>query len=75
MLPPSLAELLATCLKVVSCLAYSVALDMEAACSSETSVAFEGTTRYYISEDKNSSCNGEVTSTLLYVRPFRHRTT
>jgi hypothetical protein len=35
--------------------AYFLILNMEATCSSETSVDFQRTTRRYISEDKNSS--------------------
>jgi hypothetical protein len=36
---------------IVSCLAYSSTLKMEARCSSETSVDFQRTTRRYIPED------------------------
>jgi hypothetical protein len=37
---------------LVSCLAYSFTLNMEATCSSETWVDFQLTTRRYISEDR-----------------------
>jgi hypothetical protein len=37
---------------LVSCLAYSSTLKMEAKCSSETSVDFQRTTRHYIPEDR-----------------------
>jgi hypothetical protein len=37
---------------LVSCLAYSLILKMEATCSSETSVDFQWTTQYYIPQDK-----------------------
>jgi hypothetical protein len=43
--------LFVTCFMLVSCLAYSSALKMEATCSSETSVDFHRNTRRYISED------------------------
>jgi hypothetical protein len=43
--------LFAACFALVSCLAYSSTLKMEAICSSETSVGFHGTTRRYIPED------------------------
>jgi hypothetical protein len=46
-LPPAFA--------LISCVAYSSILKMEAICSSETSVYFQRTTRRYIPEDKNSS--------------------
>jgi hypothetical protein len=36
---------------LVSCSAYSLALKMEATCSSETSVDFQQTTQHYIPED------------------------
>jgi hypothetical protein len=39
--------------KMVSCLAYSSALKMDATCSSETSVYFQRTTRRYIPGDTN----------------------
>jgi hypothetical protein len=45
-------SLLATCFTLVSCLAYSSTMKMEATCSSETSVDFQRTTRHYIPEDK-----------------------
>jgi hypothetical protein len=38
----------ATCFELVSCLAYTSTLKMEATCFSETSVAFQRTTRRYI---------------------------
>jgi hypothetical protein len=43
---------LATCFTVVSFLAYSWTLKMEAICSSETSFDFQRTIRRYISEDR-----------------------
>jgi hypothetical protein len=49
--PPSLLALLAACFMIVSCLAYSSILKMEAICSSETLVDFHPTTRRYIPED------------------------
>jgi hypothetical protein len=39
------------CFMLVSCLAYSSIMKMEAKCSSETSVDFQRTTRRYITED------------------------
>jgi hypothetical protein len=42
---------LVTCLMLVSCVAYSSNLKMEATCPSEKSVDFQQTTRRYISED------------------------
>jgi hypothetical protein len=46
------------CFSLVSCLAYSSTLMMEAACSSETSVDFQWTTQCYIPEDRahNNRC-------------------
>jgi hypothetical protein len=44
-------HLLATCFTLVSSLAYSLTLKMEATCFSETSVDFQRTTRFYIPED------------------------
>jgi hypothetical protein len=41
----------ATCFTLVSCLAYSSTVKMEAKCSSETSVDIQRTTRCYIPED------------------------
>jgi hypothetical protein len=41
-----------TCCTQVSCLAYSSALNMQATCSSETSVDFQRTIRRYIPEDR-----------------------
>jgi hypothetical protein len=38
--------------KLVSCLAYSSTLKMEATCSSETSVDFQQATLHYIPEDR-----------------------
>jgi hypothetical protein len=46
----SYLSLLAIWTKLVSCLAYSSTLKMEATCSSETSVDFQRTTRRYIPE-------------------------
>jgi hypothetical protein len=43
--------LVATCFTLVSCLAYSSTLKVEATCSFETSVDFQKTTRPYIPED------------------------
>jgi hypothetical protein len=37
---------------LVSCLAYSSALKIEAICSSETSIDFHGTSRSYIPKDR-----------------------
>jgi hypothetical protein len=47
------ADLLATCFMLVSFLAYSSTVNMEATCSSETSVEFQRTTRRYIPEDRD----------------------
>jgi hypothetical protein len=47
-----LQVLLATCLRLLSCLAYSSTLKMEATCSSETSVDFLQKTRRYIPENR-----------------------
>lgn len=43
------------CRLLVSCLAYSLTLEMEAECSSETPADFYQTTRRYVSEDKYSA--------------------
>jgi hypothetical protein len=40
----------ATCFMLVSCLAYSSTLKIEATCSFETSVDFQWTTQHYIQE-------------------------
>jgi hypothetical protein len=48
----ALRALLVTCLKLVSCLVHSFTLKTEAACSSETCVEFQQTTRRYIPEDR-----------------------
>jgi hypothetical protein len=51
--------LLDTCLMLVSCIAYSSTLKMEAMCSSETSGYFQRTTHRYIPENRtlhNHSC-------------------
>jgi hypothetical protein len=47
--------LLATCFMLVSCLAYSSILKMEATCSPETSVDFQQTTLRYIPEYRTFS--------------------
>jgi hypothetical protein len=44
--------MLATCLRLVYCLAYFSALKVEAKCSSEMSVDFQRTTQHYIPEDR-----------------------
>jgi hypothetical protein len=44
--------LLATCSTLVSCLACSLTLKMEAMCGSETSVDFQQTTQHHIPEDR-----------------------
>jgi hypothetical protein len=51
--------LLASCYALVSCLAYSSTLKMEATCSSETSVEFQRTIRRYTPEDRTIQ---EITS-------------
>jgi hypothetical protein len=43
--------LLAACLMLVCCLAYSLILKIEATCYCETSVDFDKTTSYYMAED------------------------
>jgi hypothetical protein len=43
---------LALCFMLLSCLPYFSALKIETTCSSETSFDFQGTKRYYVSEDK-----------------------
>jgi hypothetical protein len=48
MLLPSSERLLATCFTLVSCVAYSSNLTIDATCSSETSVDFQRTARRYI---------------------------
>jgi hypothetical protein len=48
-------EQVATRAKLVSCLAFSSTLKMEATWSSEMSVDFQWTTQRYILEDRNSS--------------------
>jgi hypothetical protein len=45
-------SLLATCCILISCLAYSSTMKMEATCLSETSLDFQRTTRSYIPEDR-----------------------
>jgi hypothetical protein len=45
--------LFATCARLVSCLAYSFSMKLEARCSSETSADFQRTTWRYIREDRN----------------------
>jgi hypothetical protein len=45
-------HLIDTCFALVSCLAYSSTLNMEAICSSETSLDFQWTTQLYIPEDR-----------------------
>jgi hypothetical protein len=47
---PPLQALLANCFMLVSCLAYSSTLKMEATCSSEMSVDFQRTIWHYIPE-------------------------
>jgi hypothetical protein len=49
-------------LSLASCIAYSLILKMEAACSSETSVNFYRTTMYYI--PKYSTLNSHAVRTL-----------
>jgi hypothetical protein len=53
----SYQPLLATCLTVVSFLAYSSTLKMEATCSFEISVAFQWITWCYIPEDRTLQGN------------------
>jgi hypothetical protein len=53
--------LLATCFMGISCLAYSLALDAEAVCSSEMSVDFQRTTWCYIPGDYNSQYSSNNT--------------
>jgi hypothetical protein len=48
------SSLLATCFMLVSCVVYFSALNMEATCSSETSVDFQRTTRRYIAKNRSS---------------------
>jgi hypothetical protein len=50
--PRKKPALLVTCFMLVSFLAYSSTLKIEAACFSETSVDFQRTTRRYIPEDR-----------------------
>jgi hypothetical protein len=54
MLPPELEPetLLATCFMLVSILASSLTLKMEATCTSETLIEFQRTTWRYIPEDR-----------------------
>jgi hypothetical protein len=57
---------------LVSCLAYSSTLKMEATCSSETSADFQRTTRRYISEDRtvhNHGCENLKSYTFQF--PYR----
>jgi hypothetical protein len=67
--------LLASCF-LVSCLAYSSTLEMEASCSSEMSVDFQRSTRRYISEDStlvdNSSPLDCVLKSLNPVHTLTH---
>jgi hypothetical protein len=49
------SALLSTCFLLVSCLAYSSTLKMEATCSSEKWVGFQRTTRLYIPEGRTLS--------------------
>jgi hypothetical protein len=64
---------------LVSCLAYSSTLEMEAASSSETSADFQRTTRRYISEDLrtlqvlySNSLNGYSRKSIIFwdVKPY-----
>jgi hypothetical protein len=48
-------DLLAACLMMVSCVAYSSTLKMETLCSSETSVDFHRTTWLYIIDEKKNN--------------------
>jgi hypothetical protein len=57
----------ATCFTLVSFLAYSSAMKMEATCSSETSVGFQRATRRYVTEGRtllylciSSGCQNEL---------------
>jgi hypothetical protein len=68
-LPP-----LATCFMLVSCLAYSLTLKMEAAYSSENSVDFQRTTRRYFPEHKIPLAYlkiGKMNSNLLKVSDIK----
>jgi hypothetical protein len=58
---------LATFVMLVSCLAYSSALKIEATCSSEMSVEFQRTKQRYIPENKTS---GIVTLSCLVLSAF-----
>jgi hypothetical protein len=50
--PPVSNAMLATCFMVVSCLAFSLTMKMEATGSSEMPVDFQWTMQCYISEDR-----------------------
>jgi hypothetical protein len=81
--PSKKPDLLATCFTLVSCLAYSSTLTMEAICSSETSVDFQRTARRYISKDRTlyfrdvwsvqikTKCNN-VTRAICFVSHSNH---
>jgi hypothetical protein len=61
-------------LLLVSCLAYSPNLKMEATCSSETSVDFQRTTRHYIPEERthNHRCEN-LKSYIILKLPHKNR--
>jgi hypothetical protein len=57
-------QLLATCFMLVSCMAYSLTLEMEVTCSSKTSVDFQWTAQCYISEDRT------LLNIMVLIAPF-----
>jgi hypothetical protein len=64
-----MSALLDICFELVSCLAYSFSMKMEATCSSVTSVDFQWTTRYDISEDRtlhNHCCENLKSYTVIH---------
>jgi hypothetical protein len=61
-------ELLATCLMLVSCLAYTLMMKMVEACCSKTQDDFQRITRRYVPEDRtlhNHTCENLTTYTVL----------
>jgi hypothetical protein len=59
--------LLDTCFTVVSCLAYSWTLKMDATCSSETLAAFQWTTWRYIPDDSTLQQHDQFSLSMLFL--------
>jgi hypothetical protein len=66
-----MSALLATCFDLVSCLAYSFTMKMEATCFSRTSVDFQWTRQHDFSEDRilhNHCCGNLKSHTVFHCR-------